>query len=112
MMLRDGQLLEAESLSELGVYGTFIRRGDDVLLNRQAGHLVRTKVSPHCCIELLCSRNSRLGPCLLPSAIPMPQQSLAHCRLRLPMKAVWPQDLLCWTAHTWSQHRDLLVSLK
>eukprot|EP00891_Asterochloris_glomerata_P000176 jgi/Astpho2/176/fgenesh1_pg.00004_%23_70_t len=45
MMLRDGQLLEAESLSELGVYGTFIRQGDDVLLNKQAGHLVRTKAA-------------------------------------------------------------------
>ena len=52
MMLRDGQLLEAESLSELGVYGTFIRQGDDVLLNKQAGHLVRTKVSSHCSVQL------------------------------------------------------------
>ena len=25
------------------------------------------------------------------------------------MKAVWPQGLLCWTAHTWSQREDLSV---
>ena len=72
MMLRDGQLLEAESLSELGVYGAFIRQGDDVLLNRQAGHLVRTKVSPDCSVELCCSLNTRPGPCLFPFVIPMP----------------------------------------
>ena len=94
MMLRDGQLLEAESLSELGVYGTFIRQGDDVLLNKQAGHLVRTKVGPHCSLEPFCSL------CLFQSAIPRPWLLLARCRLQLPMKAVWPQDLLCSTAHT------------
>ena len=67
MMLRDGQLLEAESLSELGVYGTFIRQGDDVLLNKQAGHLVRTKVSPHCSFQLFCSLQYM---CLFQPAIP------------------------------------------
>ena len=44
-MVRKGKLLEVPSISELGIYGTFIRRGDQVLLNEEAGHLVRTKVS-------------------------------------------------------------------
>ncbi len=38
--------MEVDSLSELGIYGTFLRKGDKVLLNREAGHLVRTKVFP------------------------------------------------------------------
>ena len=45
LLLREGQVLEAESLSELGIYGTFVRRGDEVILNREAGHLVRTKAA-------------------------------------------------------------------
>ena len=43
-MVRKGKLLEVPSISELGIYGTFLRRGDHVLLNAEAGHLVRTKV--------------------------------------------------------------------
>lgn len=43
-MVREGKLSEVGSLSELGIYGTFLRRGDDVLFNKEAGHLVRTKV--------------------------------------------------------------------
>ena len=66
MMLRDGQLLEAESLSELGVYGTFVRQGDDVLLNKQAGHLVRTKVSSHWLVELFCPLQHKAGPVPVP----------------------------------------------
>ena len=42
-MLRKGQLVQAESVSEVGVYGTLVRRGAEELLNREAGHLVRTK---------------------------------------------------------------------
>jgi glutathione synthase len=45
VMLRLGAAAEADTLSELGVYGTFLRRGDQVLLNREAGHLVRTKAA-------------------------------------------------------------------
>ena len=44
-MVRQGQLAEVDTLSELGIYGTFMRKGSQVLLNREAGHLVRTKVS-------------------------------------------------------------------
>lgn len=42
-MLRKGQLVQAETVSEVGIYGTLVRRGEQELLNREAGHLVRTK---------------------------------------------------------------------
>ena len=45
MMVRRGKLLQVPSISELGIYGTFLRRGDQVLRNAEVGHLVRTKVS-------------------------------------------------------------------
>ena len=45
MLLRDGKILEVDTLSELGIYGTFVRRGDRVLLNAEAGHLIRTKAA-------------------------------------------------------------------
>ncbi|GBF95516.1 glutathione synthetase [Raphidocelis subcapitata] len=45
VLLRNGAWAEEESLSELGIYGTFLRKGEEVLLNRNAGHLVRTKTS-------------------------------------------------------------------
>ena len=44
-MAREGTATEVESLSELGIYGTFVRQGTTVLLNRQAGHLLRTKAA-------------------------------------------------------------------
>ena len=45
VMVRLGQAVEADTLSELGVYGTLVRRGSRVLLNRRAGLLVRTKAA-------------------------------------------------------------------
>ena len=44
-MVREGELLETETLSELGIFGAFLRRGDKVLINNEAGHLIRTKVA-------------------------------------------------------------------
>ncbi len=44
-LLREGKTIEVDTLSELGIYGTFVRRGDRVILNREAGHLVRTKAA-------------------------------------------------------------------
>ena len=44
-MVREGELLETDTLSELGIFGSFLRRGDKVLLNNEAGHLIRTKVT-------------------------------------------------------------------
>jgi glutathione synthase len=43
IMVRGGRAVEAETLSELGIYSTFVRCGDRVLLSAEAGHLVRTK---------------------------------------------------------------------
>jgi glutathione synthase len=37
------ELEPAPIISELGIYGMFIRRGDRVLLNTSAGHCLRTK---------------------------------------------------------------------
>lgn len=45
ILLRQGSWSEEETLSELGIYGTFLRKGDQVLSNANAGHLVRTKTS-------------------------------------------------------------------
>ncbi|KAL4424506.1 hypothetical protein ABPG77_006815 [Micractinium sp. CCAP 211/92] len=45
VMVRLGQAVEADTLSELGVYSTFVRRGDRVLLSAEAGTLVRTKAA-------------------------------------------------------------------
>uniref|UniRef100_A0A061S7Y8 Glutathione synthetase n=1 Tax=Tetraselmis sp. GSL018 TaxID=582737 RepID=A0A061S7Y8_9CHLO len=43
VLIRNGSWVENNTLQELGVYGTFIRVGDRILLNETAGHLVRTK---------------------------------------------------------------------
>lgn len=43
VLVRNGQYQEADTVSELGIYGTFLRHGDMVLLNEEVGHLVRTK---------------------------------------------------------------------
>lgn len=45
MLLRNGEILEVDTLSELGIYGTFVRQGDRVILNEEAGHLIRTKAA-------------------------------------------------------------------
>ena len=45
MLLRNGEILEVDTLSELGIYGTFVRQGDNVILNEEAGHLIRTKAA-------------------------------------------------------------------
>lgn len=42
-MVREGTLCEVQSISELGIFGTFLRQGQRVVFNREAGHLVRTK---------------------------------------------------------------------
>ncbi|KAN0015968.1 hypothetical protein ACTFIU_005918 [Dictyostelium citrinum] len=45
-VIRDRQLLEIESLYELGIYSVFISNGDDnIVLNKQAGILLRTKTA-------------------------------------------------------------------
>ena len=62
-MVRNGKMIEVESLSELGIYGTYLRRGKEVIINRQAGHLVRTKVqnvsNPKCIDTYVIAAGSR-----------------------------------------------------
>lgn len=43
VLVRNGMWHEAETVSELGIYGTFLKQGEQVLLNEEVGHLVRTK---------------------------------------------------------------------
>ena len=37
--------MEEDTLSELGVYGTFVKVGDSVTVNECVGHLLRTKTA-------------------------------------------------------------------
>ncbi|KAK9837801.1 hypothetical protein WJX74_005284 [Apatococcus lobatus] len=45
LMIREGSSFEVDSLSELGIFGAFLSQGSEVLINKQAGHLVRTKAA-------------------------------------------------------------------
>mmetsp|Transcript_5254 Transcript_5254/g.9768 ORF Transcript_5254/g.9768 Transcript_5254/m.9768 type:complete len:167 (-) Transcript_5254:105-605(-) len=46
ILARHGKPTVESTLSELGVYGTFVRRGNaEVMINAMAGHLVRTKAA-------------------------------------------------------------------
>lgn len=42
-IIRSSQVKEINALSELGVYGTILAKGDEILLNEQVGWLLRTK---------------------------------------------------------------------
>eukprot|EP00271_Cylindrocystis_brebissonii_P007597 TRINITY_DN21175_c0_g1_i1.p1 TRINITY_DN21175_c0_g1~~TRINITY_DN21175_c0_g1_i1.p1 ORF type:complete len:714 (+),score=87.55 TRINITY_DN21175_c0_g1_i1:209-2350(+) len=44
-LLRNGGMIEEETLSELGIYSTYLRHGEKVILNQAAGHLLRTKTA-------------------------------------------------------------------
>ena len=41
--VRKGKHVEEDCVSELGVYGAFVKAGDQVLMNECCGHLLRTK---------------------------------------------------------------------
>eukprot|EP00899_Mesostigma_viride_P010761 jgi/Mesvir1/19687/Mv09956-RA.1 len=43
--LRNGAVVTCDSLSELGIYSTYLRVDGDVLINKASGHLLRTKSS-------------------------------------------------------------------
>ncbi|TDH11075.1 hypothetical protein EPR50_G00080430 [Perca flavescens] len=47
LLRRDGPLKISNCLSELGVFGTYVRQGKDMVMNECAGHLLRTKSSEH-----------------------------------------------------------------
>lgn len=42
-LVRGGEAMEAEVVSEIGRFGVFLAKGDEILLNQDAGSLVRTK---------------------------------------------------------------------
>lgn len=44
-LLRSGKWVYEDTLSELGIYSTYLRNGDKIVLNKQAGHLLRTKTA-------------------------------------------------------------------
>lgn len=44
-LIRNGKFSEQETLSELGIFGVYLRVQGDVVVNECVGHLVRTKVS-------------------------------------------------------------------
>ena len=43
VLIRKGKHSEEATLSELGIYGTYVRVHNEVTVNRTVGHLVRTK---------------------------------------------------------------------
>eukprot|EP01113_Clastostelium_recurvatum_P040399 TRINITY_DN6281_c0_g1_i1.p1 TRINITY_DN6281_c0_g1~~TRINITY_DN6281_c0_g1_i1.p1 ORF type:complete len:476 (+),score=121.43 TRINITY_DN6281_c0_g1_i1:55-1482(+) len=45
LIMRDGQIIAADAVSELGVYGVFLADGAQVLVNEAGGLLLRTKIS-------------------------------------------------------------------
>uniref|UniRef100_A0A8D0A1U9 Glutathione synthetase n=1 Tax=Sander lucioperca TaxID=283035 RepID=A0A8D0A1U9_SANLU len=47
LLRRDGPLKISNCLSELGVFGTYVRQGKDMVMNECVGHLLRTKSSEH-----------------------------------------------------------------
>lgn len=47
LLRRDGPLTISNCLSELGVFGAYVRQGTEMVMNEQVGHLLRTKSSAH-----------------------------------------------------------------
>ncbi|XP_041859049.1 glutathione synthetase [Melanotaenia boesemani] len=47
LLRRDGPLTISNCLSELGVFGAYVRQGKEMVLNECVGHLLRTKSSEH-----------------------------------------------------------------
>ncbi|KAM4610494.1 glutathione synthetase [Polymixia lowei] len=48
LLRRDAPLQLSTCLSELGVFGAYVRQGKDMVMNECVGHLLRTKSSEHC----------------------------------------------------------------
>eukprot|EP01080_Neovahlkampfia_damariscottae_P003507 gene3507-6155_t len=47
MMLREGNIISGKSVSELGIFGTFLGDEKKIILNEYAGYLLRTKLEHH-----------------------------------------------------------------
>lgn len=45
ILMREGISHKEQTISELGIYGSYLRNKTEVLINQQAGYLMRTKVS-------------------------------------------------------------------
>ncbi|KAF1891915.1 hypothetical protein Lal_00036262 [Lupinus albus] len=45
ILIQNGSLHKENTISELGIYSTYLRNKDKVILNNQSGYLMRTKVS-------------------------------------------------------------------
>ena len=45
LTVREGDVKKIETLSELGIYGSYLRVGDEVVINKHGGHLLRTKAA-------------------------------------------------------------------
>jgi len=45
LTVRAGKVLEIETLSELGIFGSYLRVGDEIVMNKHGGHLLRTKAA-------------------------------------------------------------------
>jgi glutathione synthase len=44
-MVRHGKSSDEDAVSELGIYGTYVRIGDKVHMNECVGHVLRTKAA-------------------------------------------------------------------
>ncbi|KAK7884764.1 hypothetical protein WMY93_027887 [Mugilogobius chulae] len=47
LLRRDSSITVSNCLSELGVFGAYVRQGKEMMMNEQVGHLLRTKSSVH-----------------------------------------------------------------
>ncbi|KAK7258823.1 hypothetical protein RIF29_24410 [Crotalaria pallida] len=45
ILLRDGSMHKENAISELGIYGAYLRNKDTVIVNNQSGYLMRTKIA-------------------------------------------------------------------
>ncbi|KAJ2185488.1 Glutathione synthetase, partial [Coemansia sp. RSA 530] len=45
VLVRNGEVVVASVVSELGIYGIFVSDGKNVVVNKQGGHLLRTKAA-------------------------------------------------------------------
>lgn len=45
LLMRDGVCHKDDAISELGIYGAYLRNKENVIMNEQSGYLMRTKVS-------------------------------------------------------------------
>ncbi|XP_072305598.1 glutathione synthetase [Eucyclogobius newberryi] len=47
LLRQDSPLTVSNCLSELGIFGAYVRQGTEMVMNEQVGHLLRTKSSAH-----------------------------------------------------------------